>query len=436
MKKVTQMATKSTGTTTTKAKNYVGVKTNPQTDAQVREKLVTARIALLLKAPFFGNLATRLQLVNADDWCPTAATDGRKFYYNSEFLKKMPAKQLEFLMGHEVLHCVYDHMGRRGERDPQLWNIADDYCVNQDLLDQKIGEKIPIGLYDSKYRGWSAEEVYDDLYENAEKINIDDLVDQLIDEHLDGDDNKNDSNGDGKDSGDKEGKGRPKLSEEERKQIRDEIKEAVMTAAQAVGAGNLPAGVRRMIKDLTAPQLDWRALLHQQIQSTLRTDYTWTRASRKGWDMDAIMPGSDFDKEIDICVAIDTSGSMSDTMLKDILSEVKGIMESYQSFRLHLWSFDTEVYQEGAKIFTSENLDEIMEWEPLGGGGTDFEANWSWMRANDIQPKKFIMFTDGYPFGSWGDPNYCDTMFVIHGSTTITAPFGVTTYYELSKEYA
>ena len=126
-------------TTTTKAKNYVGIKTKPDVDAAVREKLVTARIALLLKAPFFGNLATRLQLINADDWCPTAATDGRKFYYNSEFLKKMPAKQLEFLMGHEVLHCVYDHMGRRGERDPQLWNIADDYCVNQDLLDQRIG---------------------------------------------------------------------------------------------------------------------------------------------------------------------------------------------------------------------------------------------------------------------------------------------------------
>ena len=423
----------SKNTTTTKAKNYVGVKTNPQTDALVREKLVTARIALLLKAPFFGNLATRLQLINADDWCPTAATDGRKFYYNSEFLKKMPAKQLEFLMGHEVLHCVYDHMGRRGERDPQLWNIADDYCVNQDLLDQRIGEKIPVGLYEPKYRGWSAEEVYDDLEKNAEKINVDDLVDQLLDEHLDGDgDGGEGEEGDEK----KDGTGRPKLSDEEKKQIRDEIKEAVMTAAQTAGAGNLPAGVRRMIKDLTTPQLDWRALLQQQIQSTLRTDYTWARASRKGWDMDAIMPGSDFDKEIDICVAIDTSGSMSDTMLKDILSEVKGIMESYQSFRLHLWSFDTEVYAEGAKVFTAENLDEIMDWEPLGGGGTDFEANWAWMRENDIQPKKFIMFTDGYPFGSWGEPDYCDTMFVIHGSTTIEAPFGITTYYELSKETA
>ena len=70
---------------------------------------------------------------------------------------------------------LYDHMGRRGERDPQLWNIADDYCVNQDLLDQKIGERIPVGLYDTKYKGWSAEEVYDDLMKNAKEINIEDL---------------------------------------------------------------------------------------------------------------------------------------------------------------------------------------------------------------------------------------------------------------------
>lgn len=425
-------------TTTTKAKT--GTVTNATTDAAVREKLITARIALLLKAPFFGNLATRLKLVNADEWCPTAATDGRKFYYNSEFINKMPTKQVEFLMGHEVLHCVYDHMGRRGERDPRLWNIADDYCVNQDLLDQRIGERIPVGLYDTKYKGMSAEEVYDDLYKNAEKIDIDALLKQLLDEHLDGE-GEDGSSGDSDSLGDKEGtgkdgkgKGRPQLSDAEKKEIRDEIKEAMLAAAQTCSAGQLPVGVRRMIKDLTAPQLDWRTLLQQQIQSTMRTDYTWQRASRKGWDMDAVMPGSDWDKEIDICVSVDASGSMSDGMLRDILSEIKGIMESYTSFRLHLWSFDTNVYN--AVMFTAENLDDIMEWSPGGGGGTSFECNWAWMRENEIVPKKFVMFTDGYPCGGWGEEEYCDTLFVIHGSTTIEAPFGITAYYELSKEYA
>lgn len=422
-------------TTAQKDKAFKGTVTNPATDAAVREKLVTARIALLLKAPFFGNLATRLQLINADDWCPTAATDGRKFYYNSEFINKLPQKQLEFLVGHEVLHVVYDHMGRRGDRDAQLYNVAADYCVNADLKAQRIGEFIPSGLYDKKYEGWSSEEVYDDLYQNAEKIDLQSLIDQLIDEHLD-DEDEGAGEGEGE-GGDKQGKGgRPKLSDEEKKQIRDEIKEAVMAAAQACQAGQLPSGVARLIKDLTAPQLDWRTLLQQQIQSTMRTDYTWMRASRKGWDMDAVMPGADFDKEIDICVSIDASGSMSDAMLRDILGEVKGIMESYTTFRLHLWSFDTQVYN--ATMFTAENLDDIMEWSPGGGGGTAFLCNWEYMREHDIQPKKFVMFTDGYYSDSWGDPDYCDTLFVVHGGNKEQADFGITTYYEFekSKSYA
>ena len=111
---------------------------DPKVDAAVREKIITARIALLLKSPFFGNLATRMQLKNADDWCPTAATDGRNFYYNTEFIQKLPPKQLEFLVGHEVLHAVYDHMGRRGDRDPKIFNIANDYAVNSDLIDQRV----------------------------------------------------------------------------------------------------------------------------------------------------------------------------------------------------------------------------------------------------------------------------------------------------------
>jgi len=416
--------------TTLADKSKVVTKTDPTIDAESREKLITARVALLIKAPFFGNLATRLQLINADDWCPTAATDGRKFYYNSEFIKTLPQKQLEFLVGHEVLHCVYDHMGRRGDRDPRLWNIADDYCVNQDLIDQRIGEFIPIGLHDEKYRGWSAEQVYDDLYENAEKINIDDLVKQLLDEHLNGDDSEDENQGaDGKEEKGK-GSGRPKLSEEEKKEIRNEIKEAVLNAAQ--GATNLPSGVKRLIQQLTNPQLNWRELIQQQVQSQVKSDFTWMRPSRRAWHMDAVFPGSDLAETIDVCVSIDASGSMGDDMLRDILSEIKGIMQSYDDFKLQVWSFDTEVY--GHIIFTPDNIDDIDTYQVQGGGGTELNCNWEFMKENDIQPKLFIMFTDGYVWDGWGDENYCDTLFVIHGTNDVVAPYGVTARYSLEKQ--
>ena len=422
-----------TATTSAEKTKSVTV-TNPATDAAVREKIITARIALLLNAPFFGNLATRLKLVNADDWLPTAATDGRNFYYNSEFVNKLPQKQIEFLVGHEVLHVVYDHMGRVGDRDKRLYNAAADYCVNADLKQQRIGDFIPIGLYDRKYDGWSSEEVYDDLYANADKIDIDELMKHLLDEHLD-EDGQDGDDGEGSDSSGEGKNGRPgKMTAEEKKALRDEIREAVLQAAEAAGAGKLPAGVKRMINQLTNPQMNWRELIRQQIQSLVKSDYTWMKPSRRSWHMDAVFPGTNFAETIDVCVAIDASGSMSEGMLRDILSEVKGIMQSFDDFKLRVWSFDTDVY--GMETFTPDNIDDIDTYDVQGGGGTMFEANWEFMKENEIAPKFFVMFTDGYPGNGWGDEDYCETLFVIHGTTSITAPFGQTAYYELSKEHA
>jgi predicted metal-dependent peptidase len=413
-----------------KFKNLIGP-TDPKVDRESREILITARVGLLLKASFFGNLATRLKLVNADEWCPTAATDGRHFYYNSRFIKMLRPKEVEFLFGHEVLHCVYDHFGRRGDRDPQLWNIADDFCVNGDLKKHNVGEfitSVPC-LYDRKYEGMSAEEVYDILYENADKIDISSLLDKMIDEHLDGEGDDEGEGGEGKNKG----KGRPKLSEEDRRQIKDEIKEAMLAAAaaDADGAGNLPAGVQRIIRDLTEPQMNWRELLRMQLESTIKSDYTWMRASRKGWHMDAVMPGMKLDPMIDIALFIDASGSMGEDMLKDILSETAGIMESFPAYRIHVASFDTQVYN--PQQYDSENLEDITEYQIKGGGGTDFDCVFSYLKENDIEPKRLVVFTDGYPYGSWGDENYADTVWILHGTTTIVPPWGQHAYYDEEK---
>jgi predicted metal-dependent peptidase len=397
--------------------------TNPQVDAAARDKLVTARIGLLLRAPFFGNLATRLQLTNADEWCGTAATDGRRFYYNSEFINKMPLKQVEFLFGHEVLHVVYDHMGRRGDRDPKVMNIAADYCVNNDLVDQRVGDKIPVGLYDTKYKGWSAEEVYDHLMKNASEKDINELIKQLLDEHLDGD-------GDGEGDGDKDGQGRPRISAEEAKAIRDEIKDAVLQAAQAAGAGNLPGGVKRMIQDLTEPQISWKELLEQQIQSTIKSDYTFARPGRKSWHMDAILPAQKPGETIDIMIGIDTSGSIGPEELKIFFSEIKGIMDSYTEYKIKVVGWDTQIG--GVGEFTSENLADITTFDPKGGGGTDPHCVWEYMIEEGLEPKKLIMFTD-YCFFGWRPQeveSYCDTVWIIKGNPSAEPEFGIWAHYE------
>ena len=391
------------------------------------EKLTTARVGLLLKAPFFGNMATRMKLIEADEWCPTAATNGRNFYYNTEFVKKLSVKKLEFLFGHEILHCVFDHFGRVGSRDRMLSNIAQDYAVNQILVDERIGEKITEVqiCYDNKYRGMAWEEIYDELYAKAEKIPMEDLLKQLgdlLDEHI-----NEDGNAPGKE-GDKDSKGKPGMTKEEAQAIKDEIKEAMIQAASAAGAGKTPAGIQRMIKDMTEPKISWRELVNQEIQSIIRNDYSFTRPNRKSMHSGAILPGMKEATTIDIGIGIDMSGSIGQEDATVFLSEVKGIVDQYEDFKINLWCFDTEIYNH--KEITHDNSHDLMDYEPQGGGGTDFMANWEFMKENGIEPKKFIMFTDGYPCGDWGDEDYCDTIFVVKGNTQAEAPFGQTVIYE------
>lgn len=412
----------------------------------VVQSIVAARVSLLFNQPFFGNLATRMELVDASKWCKTAATDGRKIYYNREFIKALTPEELLFLIAHEVLHCVYDHLGRKGSREHQLWNMSNDYIVNYTLKSESVGEMPKGGLWDKRYTDeMTSEEVYRLLEQNQTKVQM------TLDEHLEMDGSDGDEDGDGGGGqtvtvtvqGGPDGP--PKLTEEDKQKIRNEIKAAVINAAQAVGAGRTPAGVKRLIEAFTNPIMDWRSLLEMHIQSSMKDDYTFNRPSKRSFGMDGevtvILPGQNFKDTVDVAVTIDTSGSMTDEMLRDFLSETKGIMETFDDFKLTLWTFDTKVYN--PKVFTHNNIDEIMDYDPQGGGGTMFEANWEFMRdpaghgfgdidgiGDTIEPKKLVMFTDGYPCGTWGEPDYADTLFVIHGNTSIVAPFGMTAYYE------
>ena len=229
--------------------------------------------------------------------------------------------------------------------------------------------------------------------------------------------------------GDKDGPA--KYTAEEKEQISQEFKNATMQAAKAAGAGNLPGGVKRALDHLLNPQLDWRQLIAMQIQSVIKSDYTMMNPSRKGLNEGFYLPGMDRETTIDVAISMDVSGSIYDEMLRDFLSEVKGIMDQYNDFRIHLFCFDTEVHN--PVTFTPHNMEEFMEYDIQGGGGTEFDCVFDYMKETGIVPKKHIMFTDGYPWGSWGDENYCDTLFIVHGSgyggKTPVAPFGITVPY-------
>jgi len=414
-----------------KTKNLIGP-TDTKIDEQARDRLITARVGLLLRHSFFGNLATRLKLVNADDWLSTAATDGRNFYYNSRFVNMLRVKEVEFLVAHEVLHVVYDHMGRCGTRDRRIFNIANDYAVNADLKRHKIGEFITTVdcLYEPKYDGKSSEEIYDDLMKNAKKMSIDDLVDMLLDEHLDDEDGE----GDGENDGDeKNGKGkRPKMSAKEREELRQEIKQAVINAAKSAEAGTVPQGIERLIKELTNPVMQWRDLLQVTLTSAIKTDFSWMRPNRRSWHLDAIMPGTTPGEEIDVDVYIDMSGSISEKQGMQFLSETAGMMSQFNGYRLNVSCFDTKVYN--TKTYTSEDIESVDSYTLHGGGGTDFDCIFEHLKEVGRVPTRLVVFTDGYPCGSWGDENYCDTVWIIHGDPDPNPPFGTYAIYDDHKK--
>ena len=191
----------------------------PETDLsseEIRDILIKARVKLLMSAPFFGNQATRLNLVDATSWCPTLATDGKNFYYNRNLVAMFNEHEgeNEFGFGHEVLHCVYDHMGRRNRdweitknrkdfdtdeqyvdyvnnttRQADIWNIANDKIVNSDLVEARIGKKIESIqiIYDHQARGKTSEELYDEMITDAEE-NGRVIQYSPFDMHLDGND--------------------------------------------------------------------------------------------------------------------------------------------------------------------------------------------------------------------------------------------------------
>ena len=174
--------------------------------------------------------------------------------------------------------------------------------------------------------------------------------------------------------------------------------------------------------------MPWRELIQTNLTSAIRADYSWMRPSRRGWHMDAIMPGMNPGEEIDVVVAIDMSGSISNKQAQQFLGEIGGMMDSFDGYKVHVFCFDTETYN--PKDFSSENMDIIDEYEPMGGGGTDFDCIFKYLKDVGNVPKRLIVFTDGYPYGSWGDADYCDTTWIIHGDKNPNPPFGTYALYD------
>ncbi|WP_127477576.1 DUF2201 family putative metallopeptidase [Sulfurivermis fontis] len=375
-------------------------------------KLSAARTKLILDKPFLGALVLRLPLVAADPrWCKTTATDARTFYYNADYMDALTLDQTQFALAHEALHCALSHFARRQHRDRHRWDVACDLAINPLLIDEGL-TPVQDALFLEEYKGMTAEEIYpcldeaDSLQPHDDHVYDQDSGDQGGKAGSGGDkgeggggqatpEDKDDKGGSGKPQPQQQGGqgGAPKpepLSHEERERLAVQWRQRMAGAAQqALQAGKLGGALARLIDHLLQPQLPWRMLLARYMTATARDDYNYARPSRR--EGDAIFP-SLRSSEIDIVVALDTSGSVSDQEMGEFLAEIDAIKGQVRA-RITLHACDAQLADDGPWSFEP--------WEEFklprafkGGGGTSFLPVFDWLEREGRRPDLLVYFTD------------------------------------------
>jgi predicted metal-dependent peptidase len=365
---------------------------------KIETKLSAARTRLILDKPFLGALVLRLPMRAAKpERCKTIGTDVRALYYNPEYIGRLTLEQTQFVLAHEALHCALSHFARRQHRVKQRWDIACDLAINPLLI--KDGLKPPPGvLMKSGFEGMMAEEIYPYIEE--------DMADETHDEHFYDEETKshggdagqsleeNDQTGGGA-SGGSEGAEqsgavpRP-LTETEQEQLAVQWRQRLAGAAQqAMQAGKLGASMARLVEHLLQPQLPWRMLLARYMTAAARDDYSFQRPSRR--EGDAILPTLK-STQVDVVVALDTSGSVNDTELQEFVSEIDAIKGQMRA-RLTLHACDAALCKNGPWLF--EPWEEFtLPNNIYGRGGTRFTPVFEWLKGEGRKPDLLVYFTD------------------------------------------
>lgn len=182
----------------------------------------------------------------------------------------------------------------------------------------------------------------------------------------------------------------PPTTEEEDTDLpsEEEWKQAVRQAAN-MAQGSLPADVARVIKETTEPRVDWRSVLRRFIQEVSRSDYSWTRPNKRYIPGGLYLPALHNQEVGSMVIAVDTSGSIDDTLLRIFGAEVAGIVEEVQPRQVHVIYCDSRVQH--IDVF---ERGEPVELQPHGGGGTNFIPVFEAMEKLDEPPTCLVYLTD------------------------------------------
>lgn len=377
---------------------------------QADRKIMMARSNLVLEQPFFGVLALRLELVD-DKTCPTMWTDGTSLGFNPDYVEKLSLDEVTGVIAHEVLHAANGHCWRRGGRQKEKWNYAADAVVNPIVVD--AGFRLPAGGVQSP-RGWlgkSVEWVYS----------------QLPDQPGGGGGGGGQGNGD-----DDGGVGCGEVRDAPSEGVSEgEWQVATIQAANAARqAGNLPGSLSELVKQASQPRVDWRAALLRFVQETSANDYSWRLPNKRylglqlpGGRQGLYLPTCRSEQMPAIVVAVDTSGSISDTELSSFIGELQSIIDMCHPETTTVIQCDAAIASNGVTEYGPD--DTLGGVKIHGRGGTDFRPPFDYVTKQGLEPACFIYLTDlEGPFPS--APEY-PTMWVSVNEHHV-APFGETIY--------
>ncbi len=384
------------------------------------ERIAQARARLVLERPFLGELALYLEPV-PDERFDRFATDGRRVYFSPRAALAASVSDLQFVLAHQVLHCALGHFARRQHRVRRIWSLACDYAVNQLLADD--GMALPAGaLFDPRFRGLAAEEIYPLLAAGA--------AGETLDEHgFEGaarqavraeraralpDASFYEAHRDGFDEIETRvptiGLGAP---------VEDDWHQRVAAAALAAArAGRLNPHWQRSFA-ATPPRLPWRALLARFVASAARDDYAWLRPSRRAESgTSAVLPGLRTE-QCELVVALDTSGSIARGELAEFLDEIDALHGQVRA-RVTLTACDAEIAPGAPWSFEPWQRIELPE-RLGGGGGTRFTPVFEWVERERLAPDALVYFTDAQGEFPRREPPY-PVLWIVKGREEV--PWG------------
>ena len=384
------------------------------------EERLSKAIVAIMGSPKYTALAGVLMLgeKTIDEDVPTACTNGRDEKYGRAFVDELTDAELRGLVLHENYHKLYSHLTtwrHLYDIDPQLSNVACDYVINLKIMDDNKDGFATLpegGLIDEKYRDMDTAQVFNILRKEQDE--------QPTGEDGDNDSQDNESEGDGEqvrsnttgsqntavgqgtgfDEHDWEGA--QSLSTEEKRELARDIDEAIRQGALA--AGKMGGTGSRDLDALLQPQVDWREVLREFVQTTCAgSDYsTYARPNRRLMSQGIVMPSGISEQVGELVIAIDTSGSIGQLELTAFLSEVKGVCDTVKPDKVRLLYWGCSVV--GDESYDMHELEQLTtSTKPKDGGGTDVRCVTQYMAEEGIKPQATIVLTDGYLFGGWGD---------------------------------